>query len=76
VNAFGLHLTQRESDLWRERSAFRDALRADPAVAAQYEVPKLRLAREHPHDIDAYTSGKRTFVAGVLARSGMAPGRR
>jgi GrpB-like predicted nucleotidyltransferase (UPF0157 family) len=76
VHAHGLHLTQPGSDLWRERLAFRDALRADPTVAAEYEALKLRLAREHPHDVDAYTSRKRTFVTGVLARSGIAPGRR
>ena len=71
----GLHLTEPESDLWRERLVFRDALRADCELAAEYEALKLRLARVH-HDIASYTAGKRAFVARVLATAGMQPGRR
>ena len=74
-DGFGLHLTEPGSDLWRERLAFRDALRADPAVAAEYEELKLRLAREHD-DAEGYTKAKRAFVAGVLAECGIVPGRR
>jgi GrpB-like predicted nucleotidyltransferase (UPF0157 family) len=74
--AFGLHLTEPESDLWRERLAFRDALRADPLLAADYEALKLRLALEHPRDVKGYTAGKRAFVAGVLAERGIPLGRR
>jgi GrpB-like predicted nucleotidyltransferase (UPF0157 family) len=62
-----LHLTVPGSDLWRERLAFRDALRADPALAAEYEALKLGLAREHRGRVEAYTAGKRAFVARVLA---------
>lgn len=72
----GLHLTQPGSDLWRERLAFRDSLRADPALAAGYEALKRRLAREHAFDGAAYTEGKRAFVVRVLAPSGIEPGRR
>jgi GrpB-like predicted nucleotidyltransferase (UPF0157 family) len=72
---FGLHLTEPGSDLWRERLAFRDSLRADPALAREYEALKLRLAAEHD-DLGGYTPGKRDFVARVLALSGLAPGRR
>jgi GrpB-like predicted nucleotidyltransferase (UPF0157 family) len=63
----GVHLTEPGSDLWRERLAFRDALRADAALAAEYEDLKLTLARSHPDDVRAYTGGKREFVARVLA---------
>jgi GrpB-like predicted nucleotidyltransferase (UPF0157 family) len=73
---FGLHLTEPGSDLWQERLAFRDLLRGDPALAAEYEELKLRLAREHPGDRIAYTAGKRQFVARVLAMVGLQPGRR
>jgi GrpB-like predicted nucleotidyltransferase (UPF0157 family) len=72
----GLHLTEPESDLWRERLVFRDALRADAALATEYEALKRRLAYEHSGDIGAYTAGKRAFVARVLATAGLAPGRR
>jgi GrpB-like predicted nucleotidyltransferase (UPF0157 family) len=63
---FGLHLTEPGSTLWRERLGFRDALRADPALAAEYEELKLRLASEHPTDVRAYTDHKREFVRRVL----------
>lgn len=71
-----LHLTEPGSDLWRERLAFRDALRRDSALAAEYEALKLRLAEEHPADVGAYTGGKRDFVIRVLADVGIRLGRR
>jgi GrpB-like predicted nucleotidyltransferase (UPF0157 family) len=73
---YGLHLTEPGSDLWRERLAFRDALRNDPALAAEYEVLKLRLADESRVDLSAYTAGKRDFVIRVLADVGIQLGRR
>jgi GrpB-like predicted nucleotidyltransferase (UPF0157 family) len=72
----GLHLTQPGSDLWRERFAFRDALRDDPALVAEYSALKLRLAQEHGDDVAAYTAGKRDFVGRVLASAGLTFGRR
>ncbi len=71
-----LHLTEPGSDLWRERLAFRDALRADRELAAEYETLKRRLAAEYPVDVEQYTAGKRQFVARVLAGAGIALGRR
>jgi GrpB-like predicted nucleotidyltransferase (UPF0157 family) len=68
---FGLHLTEPGSDLWRERLAFRDALRRDPTLCTEYEALKLRLARAHPHDGRAYTAGKRAFVGRALAEAGL-----
>ena len=71
-----LHLTEPGSDLWRERLAFRDALRQDPALAAEYEAIKRRLAHQFPTDLGAYTLGKREFVGAVLASVGLRFGRR
>jgi GrpB-like predicted nucleotidyltransferase (UPF0157 family) len=73
---FGLHLTEPGSDLWRERLAFRDKLRADAELAAEYEALKLRLAREHGAAVPKYTAGKRAFVVKVLASAGIELGRR
>jgi GrpB-like predicted nucleotidyltransferase (UPF0157 family) len=73
---YNLHLTEPGSDLWLERLAFRDALRADSALVAEYETLKLRLAQEFCDDVVAYTAGKRAFVARVLATVGLRPGRR
>jgi GrpB-like predicted nucleotidyltransferase (UPF0157 family) len=62
-----LHLTEPGSDLWRERLAFRDALRADLALVVEYEALKSRLLEE-----GAYTAGaKRSFVARVAANAGI-----
>ncbi len=72
----GLHLTEPGSDLWNERLAFRDALRADAHLVAEYASLKLRLAEEHPDDIESYTAGKRAFVGRVLAAAGLGFGRR
>lgn len=66
------HLTQPGSALWRERLAFRDALRADPALREEYQVLKQHLARRHGDDGTAYSADKRAFVARVLARAGIA----
>jgi GrpB-like predicted nucleotidyltransferase (UPF0157 family) len=72
---FGLHLTEPGSDLWLERLTFRDALRADPVLAAEYEALKLRLASES-EDVGTYGAGKRAFIARVLAAHGVDLGRR
>ena len=66
----GLHLTEVGSSLWRERFAFRDALRADPELAREYAALKTRLAAEHTH-LPAYTREKREFVASVLEGAGV-----
>lgn len=72
----GLHLTEPGSDLWRERLAFRDALRGDAALAAEYEALKVQLTQQHGDDIAAYTGAKRAFVVRVLASAGVQLGRR
>ena len=66
-----LHLTEPRSDLWQERIAFRDALRADPTLVAEYEQWKVSHAAAHAQP-NAYTSGKRAFVARVLDEQGIA----
>jgi len=62
--------------VWRERLAFRDALRADPALAEDYEALKRQLAQEYRTDVASYTAGKRDFVVRALAAAGIALGRR
>ena len=66
----GLHLTEPGSDLWRERLAFRDALRANAELAAEYGEWKLRHARRAGAP-GPYDAEKREFVARVLAAAGM-----
>jgi GrpB-like predicted nucleotidyltransferase (UPF0157 family) len=64
-----LHLTRPDSALWKERLAFRDALRADPHLLSDYQALKCALAKEE--DLANYTDGKRDFVARVLKRAGL-----
>jgi GrpB-like predicted nucleotidyltransferase (UPF0157 family) len=71
ARTLNLHLTESSSSLWRERLAFRDALRADQALAAEYEALKLRLAHRHSDEVRTYTDGKRDFVRRVLVAAGI-----
>jgi GrpB-like predicted nucleotidyltransferase (UPF0157 family) len=41
---------------------FRDALRAQPALAAEYARLKVELAQHHRFDREAYTQAKRHFI--------------
>ena len=68
----GLHLTEPGSDLWRERLAFRDALRRDETLAREYEALKLTLAEQDNAGLVEYTAGKRAFVTRVLEAEGIA----
>jgi GrpB-like predicted nucleotidyltransferase (UPF0157 family) len=63
-----LHLVVPGSTAWREELAFRDALRAEPATARNYDELKRRLASEHVRDREAYTVAKTEFIEAVLAR--------
>lgn len=38
------------------------------SVARQYEALKKELAAQHPNDRLAYTTGKRGFILGIMAR--------
>ena len=71
--SYHLHLVVQGGPLWREYLAFRDALRAQPAVRDAYAALKLELARRHVGDREAYTEGKTTFVRQVLAEA-LGPG--
>ncbi len=68
VRTHHLHLVPHNSALWNDRIAFRDRLRADTALAAEYAELKLRLARTHADDREAYTQAKTPFIEGVLGR--------
>lgn len=57
-----LHVVVHGSEVWRERLAFRDRLRADAEAAARYESLKASLASKHRDDREAYTSAKADFT--------------
>lgn len=62
-----LHVVPHEEEAWARMLAFRDALRSDTSLAAEYAALKQDLAARYPDDRSAYTDGKRAFVARVLA---------
>ena len=62
----GVHLTVPGSDLWRERLAFRDALRASPELRAEYTEWKRAHGGGKP-----YTASKTPLVTRVLAGAGI-----
>ena len=70
VRTHHLHLVAFASPLWAQRLRFRDALRNDAGLAAQYAELKLQLAHQFPLDREAYTDGKTTFILRVLSQVG------
>ncbi len=69
IRTHHIHMVPLESRLFQERLAFRDALRSDPDVRAEYAELKRVLARAHGDDREAYTDGKGSFVHRVIACS-------
>lgn len=64
-----LSLTERDSDFYAEKLAFRDHLREHPDTATEYESLKRELAEKHPHDRNTYTERKGVFIERVLERA-------
>jgi len=63
-----LNLVPFRSTLWQERISFRDALRQDSELVAEYASLKQALALEYKFDREAYTDAKGPFIHGVLSR--------
>ncbi len=68
-----LHLIEHDDPHARALIAFRDALRAEPGLRAEYASLKDRLAREHRQNRNAYTNAKSEFVARVLLAADIDP---
>jgi GrpB-like predicted nucleotidyltransferase (UPF0157 family) len=64
-----VHLTAVGGHYWRDYLAFRDILRANTALAAEYAALKSELAARHPRDRERYIEGKTAFVQRILAIS-------
>jgi GrpB-like predicted nucleotidyltransferase (UPF0157 family) len=61
-----LHLVPTASPRFRDELAFRDALRGDATLAAEYAALKHELAVEFGADRDAYTEAKGEFIEAAL----------
>jgi GrpB-like predicted nucleotidyltransferase (UPF0157 family) len=70
-----VHVVELNGPGWRRYLAFRDRLRADAALAANYARLKSALAARFAADRDAYTEGKTGFVEAALALTLRAPTR-
>ncbi|MFI0369952.1 GrpB family protein [Actinomadura sp. 1N219] len=57
-----LHAVRHDDAQWHRWMSFRDLLRTDPTARADYERLKRELAHQHPHNRQAYTTGKTSFV--------------
>lgn len=68
-----LHLVPTGSPRFADELAFRDYLQAHPATAAAYAELKADLATRFRTDREAYTEGKSSFVAAVLAAARHSP---
>jgi GrpB-like predicted nucleotidyltransferase (UPF0157 family) len=67
---FHVHAVVLGSPFWKRHLAFRDALRADAALAAQYWKLKQQLAGKYRNDRAAYTDAKSTFVRNAIDKAG------
>lgn len=61
-----IHVVAAGGTEWRHYVEFRDALRTNPLLAAEYDRLKIRLAHEHTDDCAAYTRAKSEFIDRVL----------
>jgi GrpB-like predicted nucleotidyltransferase (UPF0157 family) len=61
-----VHVVEAYGDLWHQLLLFRDLLRSDPLLAAEYEGLKRRLARMHAKNPYAYMAAKTEFIDRVL----------
>jgi GrpB-like predicted nucleotidyltransferase (UPF0157 family) len=57
-----LHVMTPDSPRWNQQIAFRDALRADPSLIADYATLKRTLAAKHTDNREAYTAAKSDFI--------------
>jgi len=64
-----LHLWILPAPGWNRHLAFRDLLRADPALREAYAAEKLRLVVEVAGDRAKYSEGKAPFIERALTRA-------
>jgi GrpB-like predicted nucleotidyltransferase (UPF0157 family) len=63
-----LSACETQSNFWYSHLSFRDRLRADSSLAAEYASLKRQLSKEHSTDRASYTRAKEAFISAVLAR--------
>ena len=63
-----MHITTKESSLWRNDRAFRDYLINNPHVAKQYKRLKEDLSEKYAGDRGSYIKGKEVFIKSIISK--------
>jgi GrpB-like predicted nucleotidyltransferase (UPF0157 family) len=63
---FHLHAVIFGDEFWTSHVVFRDTLRANPQIAAEYDALKHALAAKFGDDREGYTDAKTAFIANVV----------
>ncbi len=66
VRTHHIHVVLWDSPVWWDYLNFRDYLNAVPERARTYEILKITLAEQYPHDRGRYTAGKQELIACLL----------
>jgi GrpB-like predicted nucleotidyltransferase (UPF0157 family) len=66
---FHLHAVEYDGEFWRDHIAFRDVLREDTKLAADYLALKSRLAAEFKLQPKRYTDAKGPFINAAVQRA-------
>lgn len=61
------HFVEHNGWQWRRMTLFRDRLRGDPMLAAQYEAHKVELALRYAESRADYTAAKAAFIDAIVA---------
>ena len=64
-----IHVVTKSSKEWTDYINFRDYLKANPAVAEEYETLKIASAKKYENDRNKYVESKHAFIASVLEKS-------
>jgi GrpB-like predicted nucleotidyltransferase (UPF0157 family) len=65
-----LHAVEFDSDYWCARILFRDHLRQNPSLAAEYAKLKKELSEKYSQQRELYSNAKTQFIAHVLKSAG------
>ena len=68
-----VHCVVRDGEFWHKHLKFRDHLRRNADVAAEYYQLKCRLAQLHGRKREAYTAAKSEFIQRALGADDIAP---
>jgi GrpB-like predicted nucleotidyltransferase (UPF0157 family) len=71
VRTHHLHLVVFKGPYWHPSIVFRDRLRVDLQLRAEYESLKEELALQFPNDREAYTQAKESFIRKVVEGEGV-----